>query len=90
MKRTVWGLQGLFKPGVQSVLTEISKKRVVLMLDQQQIREFNRLAIRIRIETIRQIANLGIGHIGGTLSLAEVLAVLYGGVMERCQIKACA
>jgi transketolase len=53
-----------------------------MMLDQQQISEFNRLATKIRIETIRQIANLGIGHIGGTLSLAEVLAVLYGGVMK--------
>jgi transketolase len=51
-------------------------------LDQQQIKEFNRLATKIRIETIREIANLGRGHIGGALSLAEVLAVLYGGVMK--------
>jgi transketolase len=52
------------------------------MLDQQQIREFQRLATKIRIETIREIANLGGGHVGGTLSMAEVLAVLYGGVMK--------
>jgi transketolase len=52
------------------------------MLDQQQINDFNRFATKIRIETIRQIANLGMGHIGGTLSLAEALAVLYGGVMK--------
>jgi transketolase len=52
------------------------------MLDQQQIKEFNRFATQIRIETIREIANLERGHVGGTLSLAEVLAVLYGGVMK--------
>jgi transketolase len=52
------------------------------MLDQQQIKEFNRLATKIRIETIREIANLGMGHIGGSLSMAEILAVLYGGVMK--------
>jgi transketolase len=53
-----------------------------MMLDQQQIKELNRFAIKIRIETIREIANLGMGHVGGTMSLAEVLAVLYGGVMK--------
>jgi transketolase len=52
------------------------------MLSQQQINELNRFATKIRIETIREIANLGMGHIGGTMSLAEVLAVLYGGVMK--------
>jgi transketolase len=53
-----------------------------MMLDQQQIREYKRLATKIRIATIREIASLGSGHVGGTLSLAEVLAVLYGGVMK--------
>jgi hypothetical protein len=52
------------------------------MLNQQQIKELNRFATQIRIETIREIASLGKGHVGGTLSLAEVLAVLYGGVMK--------
>jgi transketolase len=52
------------------------------MLDQQQINDFSRFATKIRIETIREIANLGRGHIGGSMSLAEVLAVLYGGVMK--------
>lgn len=37
-----------------------------------------KLAIDIRIETIRMIAHTGKGHIGGSMSLAEVLAVLYG------------
>jgi transketolase len=52
------------------------------MLDQQQIKEFNRLAAKIRVETIREIANVGMGHIGGSLSMADILAVLYGGVMK--------
>ncbi len=34
-------------------------------------------ANEIRKETIRCIGKLGVGHIGGSLSLAEVLAVLY-------------
>jgi transketolase len=53
-----------------------------MMLDQQQIKEFKRFATKIRIEIIRAIASLERGHVGGTLSLAEVLAVLYGGVMR--------
>jgi transketolase len=53
-----------------------------IMLNQEQIRELKRFAAQIRIETIREIAGLGMGHIGGTMSLAEVLAVLYGGVMK--------
>jgi transketolase len=52
------------------------------MLNQQQIREFKRLATKIRIETIRQSASSGARYVGGTLSLVEVLAVLYGGVMK--------
>jgi transketolase len=54
----------------------------VIMLNQQQANEFNRFATQIRIATIKEIASLGAGHVGGTLSLAEVLAVLYGGVMK--------
>jgi transketolase len=53
-----------------------------MMLNQSQIREFNRFATKIRIETVREIASLGRGHIGGSMSLAEVLAVLYGDVMK--------
>jgi len=41
-----------------------------------------RLSADIRIETIRTIAAAGFGHIGGSASIADVLAVLYGGVMN--------
>lgn len=41
-----------------------------------------RLSADIRIQTIRAIAAAGFGHIGGSASIADVLAVLYGGVMR--------
>jgi len=41
-----------------------------------------RLAADIRIETIRSLAKVGFGHIGGSMSIADVLAVLYDGVMD--------
>ena len=39
-------------------------------------------AEEIRVETLREIAHLGFGHIGGALSIVELLAVLYGGEMR--------
>ncbi len=36
----------------------------------------------IRIRTIEMIGNLGVGHIGGALSIVEVLTVLYYGKMD--------
>ncbi|MBE5767378.1 MAG: transketolase [Oscillospiraceae bacterium] len=41
-----------------------------------------RLAADIRIWTIRQMEAFGAGHIGGASSIADTLAVLYGGVMR--------
>lgn len=40
------------------------------------------MAKEIRRRTIRAIGNLGVGHIGGCLSIADLLAVLYSGVMN--------
>lgn len=39
-------------------------------------------AEQIRLETIRAIGSFGGGHIGGALSIADVLAVLYGAEMN--------
>lgn len=44
--------------------------------------EMRRLSADIRIWTLRELAEAGFGHIGGSASLADVLAVLYGGVMK--------
>ena len=41
-----------------------------------------RLSADIRIETTRAIGTAGFGHIGGSASIADVLAVLYGGAMR--------
>lgn len=44
--------------------------------------EADLLAVRIRKNTLRTIASKGTGHVGGSLSIADTLAVLYGGVMN--------
>jgi transketolase len=40
------------------------------------------MATEIRTRTVRAIGHLGVGHIGGCLSIAEVLSVLYYAVMR--------
>lgn len=47
--------------------------------EQKQLQTF---ALQIRIGTIECIKSRGFGHVGGTLSIADLLAVLYGGVMR--------
>ena len=46
------------------------------------VKEMKLFANDIRRETIKCIGHLGVGHIGGALSIVDVLAVLYGGVMN--------
>lgn len=48
----------------------------------QNVNEVKKFAVEIRKETIKCLANLGVGHIGGALSIVDVLAVLYGGEMN--------
>lgn len=48
-------------------------------MDFEKLRRFS---ADIRIWTIREIAEAGFGHIGGSASIADVLAVLYGGMMK--------
>ena len=47
------------------------------MLDKQTIESLTAKATDIRISTIREIAHLGNGHIGGAMSIVEVLTYLY-------------
>ena len=44
--------------------------------------ELQKFAAQIRIGTVECIKSRGFGHIGGSLSLADTLAVLYGGMMR--------
>ncbi len=48
----------------------------------QDIRELKKLALRIRIGSLEAIKARGFGHVGGSLSIADALAVLYGAVMR--------
>lgn len=48
----------------------------------QNINEMKKFAVEIRKQTIKCIGNLGVGHIGGALSIVDVLAVLYSGAMN--------
>ena len=40
------------------------------------------LAAEIRLETLKVIHSRGFGHVGGSLDLADLMAVLYGEVMK--------
>ena len=44
--------------------------------------DLNRFALEIRIGVLEQLRARGFGHIGGSFSLAETLAVLYGEIMK--------
>lgn len=48
----------------------------------QNVNDVKRFAIEIRKETIKCIGKLGVGHIGGALSIVDLLAVLYSGEMN--------
>lgn len=52
------------------------------MLSVESERELKRFSKQIQIETVKMIANLGVGHLGGSLSIADLLAVLYGKQMK--------
>lgn len=45
-------------------------------------RELNQFAAEIRITLLEELKALGFGHIGGSLSICDLLAVLYGKVMR--------
>ena len=45
-------------------------------------KELEALAVRIRMAALEAIHSLGSGHLGGTLSICDALAVLYGGEMR--------
>ena len=51
-------------------------------MNQEKEKELQRFALQIRIGVIEALKARGFGHIGGSLSIADALAVLYGGVMR--------
>ena len=48
-----------------------------------QHKELEEFARNIRIEVLRALGNLGFGHLGGAMSAADVLGVLYGGGLKN-------
>jgi transketolase len=40
------------------------------------------LAVQVRINALRAIASFGAGHVGGSMSMADLLGILYGGAMN--------
>lgn len=51
-------------------------------MDTVMTKELKVLAAQIRLETLRTIGALGFGHVGGSMTVVETLAVLYGEVMK--------
>lgn len=52
------------------------------MLSQEKQKAITKLATEIRLETLKEIKTLGFGHLGGSLSIVETLAVLYEEIMK--------
>ncbi|CAM7397622.1 MULTISPECIES: transketolase [Citrobacter] len=46
------------------------------------VKEVTQLARDIRVATLKSLTHLGFGHYGGSMSVVETLAVLYGAVMK--------
>ncbi len=51
-------------------------------MNENKKKELERFAARIRLETMKELKELGFGHVGGSMSIVETLAVLYGEVMK--------
>lgn len=51
-------------------------------MDKKEALELKKFACQIRIGTVESIKSRGFGHIGGTLSMADTLAVLYKKIMN--------
>lgn len=52
------------------------------MFIEPKIEKLNKFAAEIRLETLKEFKCLGFGHVGGSMSIIETLAVLYGEVMK--------
>ncbi len=53
-----------------------------MALQQMSVKDLQKFAQQIRIATMECVQSRGFGHLGGSLSVADLLAVLYGSVMK--------
>lgn len=51
-------------------------------MDAKKVKEMEIFAAQIRLETFNELTALGFGHVGGAMSIVDLLAVLYGGMMN--------
>ena len=51
-------------------------------MDKQMKQALRVFAAEIRLETLKIIASRGFGHVGGSMSMADAMAVLYVGIMN--------
>ena len=51
-------------------------------LSSEREKELKKTATKLRMEITKEIGGLGIGHVGGSLSIADILTVLYWEVMD--------
>lgn len=52
------------------------------MFSQDEKKYLEKCAAEIRLATIKELVHLGFGHVGGAMSIVEVLAVLYWDAMQ--------
>ncbi len=52
------------------------------MVSQEKIIELKKFAADIRIAAMEEFRAIGIGHVGGSMSVCDLMACLYGGVMR--------
>ena len=52
------------------------------MLSESKLKELKKKALELRESTIREISAFGSGHIGGSMSIIELLTYLYFGEMN--------
>lgn len=53
-----------------------------IVMNKQKKHELQVFAAEIRLETLKIIGARGFGHVGGSMSMADAMAVLYGEVMN--------
>jgi transketolase len=58
------------------------KKEGVDLTKKCDLKALRIFAEEIRVETLKEFRSLGFGHVGGSMSVIETLAVLYGSVMN--------
>ena len=47
------------------------------MLSEERVKELKRFSKKIQMETMKTICEIGMGHVGGSLSISDLLALLY-------------